>query len=138
MRIKEAGKRGLKIAQWLEGQEGIRRIYYPGLESDPNHARLKRDFTGCNGILSILLEPSSRDAVVAFLDALKLFPIGSSWGGYESLVQPQYLKKCRTAVPWGQSEDEKGTLLRLQIGFEEVEDLIADLGVGLAAFNAKR
>lgn len=123
VRMKEAGQRALKIAQWLEGRSEVERVYYPGLENDPNHALLKRDFLGANGIFSIVLKPLAREKLEAFVDALKLFPIGSSWGGYESLLQPQNLKTCRSAVPWTQ----EGPCLRLQIGLEDPDDLIADL-----------
>jgi cystathionine beta-lyase len=131
IRIKEAGERALKIAQYLEGRPEVERVYYPALENDPNHALLKRDFNGANGILSILLKPAPRAAIVAFTDALTLFPIGSSWGGYESLTQPQYLAKCRTATGW----THEGAMLRLQIGLEDTQDLIDNLETAFEAFN---
>lgn len=134
IRMKEAGARSLKIASWLEKQKGIKRVYHPALKSDPNHKLWKRDFNGSNGLVSILLEPASKKAVRAFVESLKLFPIGSSWGGYESLLQPQYLKNCRTAKLWS----EEGFLIRLQIGLENTEDLIADLSQALAKFNKER
>lgn len=134
VRMKEAGARGLKIAQWLEKQTGVQRVYHPPLKTDPNHKLWKRDFKGGNGLLSVLLGPSSKKAVRAFVESLELFPIGSSWGGYESLLQPQYLKSCRTAVPW----QEEGFLVRLQVGLEDPEDLIADLKQALEKFNKAR
>jgi cystathionine beta-lyase len=132
LRMKEAGARALQIATWLEGQEGVAKVYHPALPSDPNYALWKRDFTGCNGLVSILLEAAPKEAVRVFVESLKLFPIGSSWGGFESLLQPQYLKTCRTAVPWR----EEGFLIRLQIGLEDPEDLIADLTQALEKFAA--
>jgi len=123
VRMKEAGERAPKIAKWLEARDEVQRVFYPGLESDPNHAMLKKYYSGCNGVIGVLFKPIMREAIVAFTDALKLFPIGSSWGGYESLTQPQYLKKCRTAVPW----EEEGAFLRFQIGLEDPDDLIDDL-----------
>jgi cysteine-S-conjugate beta-lyase len=134
VRMKEAGARSLKIARWLERQKGVARVYHPALPSDPNHKLWKRDFKGCNGLLSVLLEPAPKKAARAFVDGLELFPIGSSWGGYESLLQPQYLKSCRTAVPW----TKEGFLVRLQVGLEDPDDLIADLEQALAKFNKLR
>ncbi len=134
VRIKEAGERALKIAKFLQTQKGIARVFYPGLESDPSHALLKRDFISANGILSILLEPAPKKAVIAFTDALTLFPIGSSWGGYESLTQPQYLGDCRTATGWA----EEGAMLRLQIGLEDTEDLMDNLAQALKVFEKNR
>ncbi len=132
VRMREAGARALRIARWLEGQEGVAQVYHPALESHPDHALWKRDFSGCNGLVTIRLpETASKAAVTAFVESLKLFPIGSSWGGYESLLQPQYLEKQRTAVPW----TAKGALLRFQVGLENTEDLIADLAQGLEIFR---
>ncbi len=131
LRMKEAGERALKIAQWLEGRDEVARVYYPGLESDPNYALLKRDYKHANGLVSILLKPAERSSVKAFTDALELFPIGSSWGGYESLLQPQYPTKCRTAVAW----DHEGQLLRFQVGLEDTDDLIADLEQAFEKFD---
>ncbi|MCB1562853.1 MAG: cystathionine beta-lyase [Alphaproteobacteria bacterium] len=131
LRIVHSAESALKIAQWLQGQAGVQRVYYPVLPDDPGHALWKRDFSGANGVLSVLLNPAPKAAVRAFVDGLELFPIGSSWGGYESLLQPQYLKKYRTARPW----KEDGALLRLQIGLEDPDDLIADLKAALERFR---
>ena len=131
LRLKEAGESALKVASWLSKQKGVADVLYPALKSSPDHKLWKRDFSGANGILSIVLEKSSKEAVRAFVDALDLFPIGSSWGGYESLLQPQYLKKYRTA---SSRPDDEGAILRLQIGLEDTEDLIEDLDVGLKAY----
>ena len=133
LRIKEAGERALKIAEYLQTRNEVQKVYYPGLKDDPNHELLNRDFLGANGIVSILLQNAPREAVVTFAESLKLFPIGSSWGGYESLTQPQYLDKCRTAVPW----KEQGAFMRFQVGFEDTDDLIADLEQAFEKFSAK-
>lgn len=132
LRLKEAGESALKVATWLKKQKGVADVLYPALKSSPDYKLWKRDFTGANGILSIVLEQSSKQAVRAFVDALDLFPIGSSWGGYESLLQPQYLKKYRTATSRPENE---GAILRLQIGLEDTDDLIADLDAGLKVFT---
>ena len=123
VRMKEAGVRGLEIAQWLEGNEHVQRVYHPALPSDPSHALWKRDFAGCNGLVTIVLKPYEKEAVHKFVEGMEIFAIGSSWGGYESLVQPQYMKSYRSAAPW----HEEGFVLRFQIGFEDTKDLIADI-----------
>lgn len=131
LRMKQNAQSALKIASWLEKQKGIAAVLYPALKSSPEYKLWKRDFTGANGVLSIILEPSPKAAVHTFVDALDLFPIGSSWGGYESLLQPQYLSKYRTITPRPEGE---GALLRLQIGLEDADDLIADLDQALKIF----
>lgn len=131
IRMKEAGERALNVATWLEQHELVEQVYHPALESHPQHELWKRDFYGCNGLLSMRLRSASMEAVAAFVDNLKIFIIGSSWGGYESLLQPQYLKNYRTATPW----TEEGFIARLQIGFEDTDDLIADLDQALNKFG---
>ncbi|MBL4804646.1 MAG: cystathionine beta-lyase [Alphaproteobacteria bacterium] len=123
IRMKEAGERGLEIANWLQSRGDVHKVYHPALETHKGHDVWKRDFKGTNGLVSILLNPAPKEKVTAFVESLELFRIGSSWGGYESLLQPQYLKKQRSAVPW----TEEGFLIRLNVGFEHMEDLKADL-----------
>lgn len=131
MRMKQNGESAMRVVEGIIGQKAIERIYFPALPDDPNHALWKRDFSGTNGIFSILLKPSTKQAVRACVESLELFPIGSSWGGYESLLQPQYPKNQRSAVPW----EEKGMLLRFQVGLEDPQDLIADLKQALDKFE---
>lgn len=130
-RIKQNAKNAKLVMEWLEQRSEVERVYYPALEGHKGHDIWKRDFNGGNGLFSILLKPASKEAVHDFVDALALFPVASSWGGYESLLQPQYLGSCRDAVPW----NEKGALLRLQIGLEDPQDLINDLEQGFKVFN---
>jgi cystathionine beta-lyase len=131
LRLAQNEASAMRIAQWLESRPEIARVYYPALPSHPSHAIWKRDFSGCNGILCILLRPAPKAAVHAFVNSLKLFPVGSSWGGYESLLQPQFMERNRVTVPW----TEKGAMLRLQIGLEDSQDLIEDLQRGLEIFS---
>ncbi len=134
LRMKATARSALTVAQWLEGREEVARVFYPGLEADANYATMKQYFKGCNGILSIELVPVNKEAVRVFVEGLDLFPIGSSWGGFESLLQPQHMNETRTAVPW----TGEGFVMRLQIGLEDPDDLIADLEQGFAIFNAAR
>ena len=113
-------------------RDEVLRVLHPALETDPGHAIWKRDFTGASGLFSIVLKPVPEKAVDAFLDALKLFGMGYSWGGFESLVIPFDCDSYRTATKWAPG----GPTLRLHIGLEHVEDLKADLARGFEAFNA--
>ena len=120
---------GLHVAHWLAGRPEVAEVLHPALETSPDHALWRRDFSGSNGLFGVVLRPASRRAVEAMLDALRLFGLGFSWGAYESLAiwcDPQ-LK--RTAS----SPRLPGPLLRLHVGLEDPEDLTADLERGFAA-----
>jgi cystathionine beta-lyase len=133
-RVDRAGASGLEVARWLETQPEVARLIHPGLENHPDHAIWRRDFKGANGLFSLILQPAPETAVNAFLDALELFGLGFSWGGFESLAIPCdiQLKTARTAEPWR----AEGPLVRLHVGLEDPADLIADLRRGLDAFDA--
>jgi cystathionine beta-lyase len=133
VRLAQHHASGLEVAHWLGGREEVARVLHPALESDPGHAIWRRDYTGACGLFTIVFRPASRAAVLAFLDALTLFGIGASWGGFESLAIPFFeLAATRTATRWAPG----GPTVRLHIGLEDVGDLIADLERGLAAFRA--
>ncbi len=123
---------GLEMARWLAGRPEVARVLHPALDTDPGHAIWKRDFTGASGLFSIVLKPAAEKAVDALLDTVKLFGMGYSWGGFESLVIAFDCTSYRTATPWSPG----GPTLRLHIGLENVDDLKADLDRGFAAFNA--
>jgi len=112
----------LQIAKWLQTQPDVAAVYHPALPECPGHAIWKRDFTGASGLFSFIHKGDSATAA-AFVDALDLFGIGYSWGGFESLALPVQPEKYRSAVAW----EKDGTLIRLQIGLEDTDDLIADL-----------
>ena len=131
VRLKHHEKSALEIARWLETQPGVAEVLHPALESHAGHALWKRDFTGSSGIFSIVLQGGGKTEAHAFLDALRIFGLGYSWGGYESLAVPVSL--ADRMVPRG---SYAGPLLRLQIGLEDVEDLKADISRGLAAARA--
>ncbi|MDQ2634911.1 MAG: cystathionine beta-lyase [Pseudomonadota bacterium] len=128
VRLERHQKSALDIARWLEGQEGVARVLHPALESHPDHALWKRDFSGASGLFSIVLTGDGPKTSHAFLDALAIFGLGHSWGGYESLAALVSLSD-RT-ISKGPYE---GPLVRLQIGLEDVEDLKRDLARGLEA-----
>ena len=125
---------GMKVAHWLAGRPEVARIMHPALETDPGHAIWRRDYSGACGLFSIVLAPVPQAAVHAFLDALTLFGIGASWGGFESLAIPFDCASFRTVTPWAPG----GPTVRFHIGLEDVDDLIADLERGFAALAAAR
>ncbi|GAC1496909.1 MAG: cystathionine beta-lyase [Bradyrhizobium sp.] len=132
VRLAQHHKSGLEMARWLAGRPEVVGVLHPALESHPGHAIWKRDFSGASGLFSIVLKPAPQKAVDALLDAVKLFGMGYSWGGFESLVIPFDCAGYRTATKWAPG----GPTLRLHIGLENVGDLKADLERGFAAFNA--
>jgi cysteine-S-conjugate beta-lyase len=132
VRLAQHHRSGLEMARWLKARPEVLRVLHPAIESDPGHAIWKRDFTGASGLFSIVLKPAPQQAVDALLDTLKLFGMGYSWGGFESLAIPFNCAGYRTATTWAPG----GPALRLHIGLEHVEDLKADLERGFAAFNA--
>ena len=132
VRLAQHYRSGLEIARWLATRPEVARVLHPALESDPGHAIWKRDFTGASGLFSIVLKPVPQKAVDAMLDTVKLFGMGFSWGGFESLVIPFDCSDYRSATIWAPA----GPTLRLHIGLENVEDLKADLERGFAALKA--
>jgi cysteine-S-conjugate beta-lyase len=129
VRLAQHGRAALQIARWLKGRPEIARVLHPALEDCPGHAIWARDFTGASGLFSIVFKATDANAVHAFLNALQLFGIGASWGGFESLAIPFDCAAIRTATRW----NPEGPTVRLHIGLENVEDLIADLERGFAA-----
>jgi cysteine-S-conjugate beta-lyase len=132
VRLSQHYRAGLEMACWLEHRPEVARVLHPALETDPGHAIWKRDFTGASGLFSIVLKPVSQKAVDALLDSVKLFGMGYSWGGFESLIIPFDCDSYRTATKWAPG----GPTLRLHIGLENVDDLKADLERGFAALKA--
>ncbi len=132
VRLAQHHRSALEMARWLATRPEVVRVLHPALESDPGHAIWKRDFTGASGLFSIVLKPAPQKAVDALLDAVTLFGMGFSWGGFESLVIPFDCTPYRSATKWAPG----GPTLRFHIGLENVEDLKSDLERGFVAFNA--
>jgi cysteine-S-conjugate beta-lyase len=132
VRLAQHHRSGLEMARWLATRPEVVGVLHPALEDDPGHAIWKRDFTGASGLFSVVLKAAPQKAVDALLDAVKLFGLGYSWGGFESLIIPFDCAPYRTATEWA----PVGPALRLHIGLENVEDLKADLEHGFTAFNA--
>ncbi|MCA1973892.1 MAG: cystathionine beta-lyase [Caenispirillum sp.] len=132
VRLARHQESALDVARWLQGHPDVARVMFPALPDDPGHAIWKRDFLGCSGLMGVELRPGPVAAMEAMLDALELFGLGYSWGGFESLAIPTSGSIQRTATPWSAA----GPTIRLHIGLEDVDDLKADLERGFAAFRA--
>ena len=132
LRVLRQCENALAIARWLEGQDAVTRVYYPGLESNPGHALARRQMGGhYGGVVSF--EVSSGDAARSFLERLRVFTLAESLGAVESLAESPAMmthasipEETRTRV--GVSDG----LLRLSVGIEDVDDLLADLEQALA------
>lgn len=131
VRLKQHHENGLKVAKWLAGHPKVATVNHPALESCKGHEFFKRDFSGASGLFSFVLKDHLTDIQLAdFLDNLNHFTMAYSWGGFESLIlanQPEELAKIRPVS----GVDFTGTLIRLHIGLEDPDDLIADLAAGL-------
>ncbi len=134
LRLKQHEASALQIAHWLAAQEEVAQVLHPALPSCPGHELWARDFTGASGLFSFVLQGGEADARAALIDGLQHFGIGYSWGGYESLALPVDPEKYRSATRW----DAAGPAVRLSIGLEHPDDLIADLKAGLDRFRAAR
>jgi cystathionine beta-lyase len=132
VRLERHDRSARHIATWLQNRSEVARVLHPALPDDPGHALWRRDFTGASGLFSLILNPVSERAVNAMLDGLRLFGLGYSWGGFESLVVPFDPSSYRTATPW----NAPGPALRFHIGLEDPADLIADLEDGFARLAA--
>lgn len=130
MRVNEAQKQGLLMAKWLKGRPEVAQVLHPALPDCVGHEIWKRDFTGSTGLFSVVLNAYSMDAVAAMLNGLRLFGMGYSWGGFESLVIP-FDASYRKHEDW----HVKQPCLRFQIGFEDVSDLQSDLEEGFERLN---
>ncbi len=125
VRMRQHQDNAMLLTDWLHRHPAVRRVLYPGHASHPHHELWKRDFHGASGLFGVELQPAPSADIDAFINALSLFGIGSSWGGYESLILPS--KPERSATRLGLD----GQLLRIHAGLEDFEDLIADLQQGL-------
>lgn len=132
VRLAQQGAAALGIAEWLKGRDEVARVLHPALSDCPGHDVFARDFRGPSALFSFVLSGGSDAARAAFIDTLGLFGIGYSWGGFESLALPVDPQRFRTATRW----QAEGPVVRLQIGMEDPDDLIADLDCGFAAWRS--
>lgn len=131
VRLTQHFENARKVAEWLEGQPEVAEVLWPGLGSSPHHALWSRDYAGACGLMGVVLKPGAPGRAEAALDALELFGLGYSWGGFESLAtfeEPQLGRRLhQRPLP--------GPLLRLHVGLEAAGDLIADLRRGLDVYG---
>ena len=132
MRLREAERQGLALANWLAARPEVKEVLHPALPTHRGHDIWKRDFSGSSGLFSVVLNPVPEKAVAALLDGLELFGMGYSWGGFESLVIPFNCASYRTATTWNPG----GPALRFQVGLEDMNDLTADLDKGFERLRA--
>lgn len=131
LRMRHQDDSARRIAAWLESRPEVARVLHPALPSHPDHALWARDFTGAGGLFAIVLRPYSEAQVHAFCEACRVFGMGFSWGGFESLIlplNPQVKRACPGGAP-------SGPLIRLAIGLEDGADLIADLEAAFARLS---
>jgi len=128
LRLARHTQSALEIAQWLKARPEVREVIYPALPGSRSHELWKRDFIGASGLFGVVLQPVAKQRIDAMLDGMQLFGMGWSWGGFESLIIPVYPERVQTATKWNPG----GPCLRLAIGLEDADDLIADLAQGLA------
>jgi len=133
VRLKQHQESAMKVANWLQTREEVDVILHPAFESCPGHELFKRDFEGSNGLFSFVLNRGDQNSLNALLDGMEHFKMGYSWGGFESLILGNTnVGNLRTATEW----NYQYPLIRLHVGLEDVDDLIADLEQGFARLNA--
>jgi cystathionine beta-lyase len=138
VRLERSCASALQIAEWLQARPEVAAVLFPMLPGAPGHELWKRDFTGGCGLMTIVMAGKDLGARDAFIDALSLFGIGYSWGGFESLALGSHPERDRDVMPWPPRGivPENRHAIRLWIGLEDPADLIADLERGLAAWTA--
>lgn len=132
VRMPHHWRSGLVLAGWLQGVPEVAEVLHPAMPGDPGHALWKRDFLGSSSLFGVRLRPevSTENHLAALLDGLRLFGMGASWGGFESLFKPVQTPKG-TAF-WPRPGRPAGQLMRMHVGLEDTDDLIADLEEGFA------
>ena len=132
VRLERHTQNALTIAQWLRERPEVDEVIFPALPGSRGHELWKRDFTGACGLFGVILKPVAKTRVDAMLDSLQLFKMGWSWGGFESLIIPANVERAKRTIRW----DTGGPYLRLHVGLESVDDLIADLAAGFERLHA--
>ena len=130
IRLKQHQESSIKVAKWLSEQPEVKTVYHPALPSCPGHEFFLRDFSGSSGLFSFeLTKRLTLEQVSNFMDHFQLFTMAYSWGGFESLIlcnQPEEIAHIRPNI----KRNLTGSLIRVHIGFEDVDELIADLKAG--------
>lgn len=130
VRLRQHHESSLKVAEWLAQHPQVERVNHPALPGSKGHEFWQRDFTGSSGLFSFVLKKRlNNDELASYLDNFNLFSMAYSWGGFESLILANQPEQIAALRPGGEV-DFSGTLIRLHIGLENVDDLIADLAAG--------
>lgn len=132
VRLERHQETAILLATWLKRRPEVLRVLHPALKEDPGHHIWQRDFSGSSGLFAFVLRQGGKAEVDRFLNALRLFGLGYSWGGYESLAIPADPGIKRTATQWNPG----GMTIRLHAGLEDADDLIADLDQAFARMKA--
>mgnify|MGYP006420899765 CR=1 FL=1 len=133
VRLPRHWETGVMVAKWLETRPEVAEVRHPALHAHPQHTLWARDFDGASGLFAFVLHGHySREALATMVDDLQLFGLGSSWGGFESLIVPGFPPPKRSAS----SLPSAGTIVRLHVGLEDPDDLIRDLGGALERLRA--
>lgn len=132
LRLERADQSARKLAGFLANHPLVDRVIHPAFPGCPGHAFFKRDFSGAAGLFGVVLKKGQRADTAHLCDDLRYFGIGFSWGGYESLILPTSPEQIRRLG----APDLPGPLMRVAVGLEDPEDLIADLAEGLARYDA--
>jgi cystathionine beta-lyase len=127
-RLVQHQETALTLARWLAARPEVEQVLHPALPGTPGHEFWQRDFAGSSGLFGVVLKPCRMEQVDAMLDGMRLFGMGYSWGGFESLMIRADLRTSRSAKPW----HAVGRTLRIHAGLEDPADLIDDLDAGLA------
>lgn len=130
VRVRQHQHQALALAEWLSGHNEVLEVLHPAFANCPGHDIWARDFKGSTGLFSFIIKPRPKKALANMLDHMKLFSMGFSWGGFESLIVPQYPEKSRTATSW----ERQGQVIRVHAGLEDIEDLICDMESGLRRY----
>ncbi|MDP9415589.1 MAG: PLP-dependent transferase, partial [Pseudomonadota bacterium] len=131
VRLRQHEASALRIAHWLKDQPQVAKVLHPALADCPGHEHWARDFKGASGLFSFVLRRGGEAERARFIDRLKHFGIGYSWGGFESLALPVDPHRFRSVA----KRTEEGPMVRLHIGLEDAGDLIADLAAGLRVYG---
>ncbi len=136
VRLEKSTSSALEISKWLQMRREVSAVLCPMLPDTPGHNLWQRDFTGGCGLFSFIFRSADKKSRGQFIDALNLFGIGFSWGGYESLTVPVDPDRVRDHRAWPVGVDQgSGLGVRLSIGLEDPTDLIRDLESGFAAME---
>ena len=129
VRLRQHAKNGMRLASWLQDHPAVKEVRHPALPSCPGHQYWQENFDGYSGVFAVILKETQADKISACLNRFKLFKMGFSWGGYESLIFPEQPTAARSVNPW---DPDAGFILRIHAGLEDIDELHADIEQALA------